>query len=793
MVGSLTRILLFILPLLSCLQATSQQYSINIKVRDNFNLPVSHATVIINGMVSMADSTGMLSTKLSKGKYQIIVSATGFADTSSTLLVTKNTDFSIVVRSTIRSLQAVVVSGSRSMLRNQMSTHTLDMTQIQKLPVLLGEIDPLKTITLLPGIKNGGDAGAGIYVRGGGPDQNLVLLDGNPVYNPNHLLGFFSVFNGDAIRNVEVIKGGMPAEYGGRLSSVISINTKEGNFDSLKLSGGIGLISSRLSVEGPIIKKKASFNVSFRRTYIDQVARLIAPDSIGNNGYFFYDVNARIDYQLNKNNSFFFTFYTGRDRFNLVDNDDEDEGGRTREFNAIWGNSIAGITWKQQLSQQLKQEFSVVRNGFNLTSRIAYGTNSFVLSSGLTDYQLKNDWTYTPHTWLRLKAGLQYTWHNFRPGAGSSNEGLQEFRSRIQDQHAREAAAYLSADLDIHPNLNIVAGLRYSYFNQVGPTERVIYGVDGSPTGQTETFKKGESIAQYHYPEPRISLLYKLSQTDNVKLSFTRTIQYLHLATTSAATFPSDLWIPSSRLIQPGKADQVAIGYFKAFADGKYEISTEAYFKTMNNQIEFRPGAQLLLNQNIEGEMIFGKGKAYGIELFFQKKTGKLNGWIGYTLSRSERTFPDMNKGEPFPYRYDRTHDISVVANYQLSSKWSASTVFVYGTGNALTMPTGRFVYNLGYDLRDREPIFTNINQYDAINDYRMPAYHRLDIAFSYTPKPQSKKRYKSSWVFGLYNVYNRENPYFIYLDADEETSTIKGKKVFLFPVIPGITWNFKF
>lgn len=775
---------------IGCLPGYAQIHTLSILVSDSSQLPVANATLKINKKENVVDSAGYAALKLPSGHYTISVSAIGHYTTSISFYLKNDTSLSIALRARESLLRNVVVTASRNIHRNQMSTQAISIAQIKKLPVILGETDPLKTITLLPGIKNGGEASAGIYVRGGGPDQNLVLLDNIPVYNPNHLLGFFSVFNGDAIKGIEVIKGGMPAEYGGRLSSVIAVNSREGNKDTLKGSGGIGLISSRLSLEGPLIKKKASFMISARRTYIDQVARLIAKDSIGENGYYFYDVNARADFQINKNNQLGLTFYIGKDDFKFVDDDDD---GPRRAFNATWGNTIAGLSWKQQPGRKLKQEFMVVRNDFDLASKVDFGSSGFVFSSGLTDYQLKNDWVYTADSWLKWKWGWQYTWHSFRPGAGSSNAGFQEFKSQVNDQHAREAAAYLSMDMNITSQLNMIAGLRYSYFNQVGPTERVIYGPDGAPSGETEVYAKGESIARYHYPEPRISLLYKLPNQASIKLSYTRTIQYLHLATTSAATFPSDLWVPSSKLIKPGIAEQVAAGYFKDFGNGKFEMSVEAYYKTMSNQIEFKPGAQLLLNQNLEGEMIFGSGKAYGVEFFVQKKTGRLTGWIGYTLSRTERTFPDMNDGQPFPYRYDRTHDVSVVASYRLSKKWEASSVFVYGTGNALTMPTGRFIYNVGYDGDRRRPLFTNINQYDKINDYRMPAYHRMDIAFTYTPHPDSKKRFKSSWNFSLYNVYNRYNPYFIYFDVKEDEQTIKGKKVFLFPIIPGVTWNFKF
>lgn len=768
----------------------AQNHTLTIKVLDSVLLPVGNATIKINQKASFADSTGTFSAMLPKGRHRIVISSIGHYSANHNILVNSDTTISVYLQSRESLLQNVIVTANRNIMRNQMSVHSLEMAQIQKLPVILGEVDPLKTITLLPGIKNSGEAGAGIYVRGGGPDQNLVLLDGIPVYNPNHLLGFFSVFNGDAVKNIEVIKGGMPAEYGGRLSSVIAVNTKDGNKDSLKFGGGVGLISSRLSLEGPLIKKRSSFVISARRTYIDQVAKLVAPDSIGNNGYFFYDINGKADFIINDKNALYLTFYTGKDKFTFADDDND---GPTREFNAIWGNTILGLTWKQQLNRKWKHELSLVRNDFNLNSRIIFGTNGFVFSSGLTDHQVKNDWVYTPLNWIKWKGGIQYTWHTFRPGAGNSNQGIQEFQSQINDQHAREAAGYISTDINVTTRLNVIAGLRYSYFNQVGPTERVIYGPNGSPTGEIDYYKRGESIARYHYPEPRINILYKLPDAASIKLSYTRTIQYLHLATTSAATFPSDLWVPASQLIKPGKAEQIAAGFFRGLGNGRYEVNVEAYYKTMTNQLEFKPGARLLLNQNIEGEMIFGSGKAYGLELFLQKKTGKLTGWIGYTLSRSERTFPGMNEGKAFPYRYDRTHDVSVVANYSLSKKWEAAAVFVYGTGNALTMPTGRFVYNLGYNVQDQEAIFTNINQYDKINDYRMPAYHRFDIAFTYTPKPKSTKRFKSNWVFSIYNVYNRRNPYFIYLDADEDDQTIKGKLVYLFPILPGVTWNFKF
>ncbi len=767
----------------------AQQCRVTLRIIDAENTQVPEASININQKKIKADSFGIAIAILQPGNYFFTVTAVNHYPFSANLFIKNDTVLVAQLKMRQSLLGNVTIFSSRNVTRNQLGIQTIGSEQLKKLPVILGEVDPLKTITLLPGIKSGGEASSGIYVRGGGPDQNLVLLDGIPVYNPNHLFGFFSIFNGDAVKNVEVIKGGIPVEYGGRLSSVITIDTRDGNKDSLKGIGGLGLISSRLSLEGPLIKGRSSFIVSGRRTYIDQLAKAAAPKKVGGNGYYFYDINAKVGYTLNKNNQLQFTFYTGTDKFAY----DKPFDGRSRMFNTFWGNTLAGFTWKQQISSKLQQQTTAVYDKFALDSRLGFNTISFIFTSGLEDRQLKSDWQLAGNNWLKIKWGAQYSWHQFTPGAGNVTSGVQEFKSKVTSQFAQEAAAYFSTDINITTKLNIISGIRYSYFNQTGPTTRVLYGSDGIPTGTTEVFLKGQSIAQYHYPEPRISLLYKLPGNSSIKVSYTRTIQYLHLATTSSATFPSDLWIPSSKLVKPAIAEQYAGGYFKNFENNGYECSAEAYFKTMNHQIEFKPGAQLLLNQNLEGEMIFGSGKAYGIELFFQKKRGKLTGWIGYTLSRTERTFDKLNSGKPYIYRYDRVHDLSIVANYTLSKKWEASAVFVYGTGNALTFPTGRYTYNLGYDNGEGAVIFTNINQYNKINDYRLPAYHRLDISFTYTPKPGRKKRFKSSWNFGIYNVYNRYNPYFIYLDANEDTRTIQGKEVYLFPIVPAVTWNFSF
>jgi TonB dependent receptor/TonB-dependent Receptor Plug Domain len=766
----------------------AQQISVKIIVKDNGEQLLLNVSLSINDKKLKSDTAGSVVHLVSAGKITITASVVNHYNFIQSFVLTTDTTLQIILKQRQSLLNTVVVRTSKNVSANQMGVQTISAEVLKKLPVIFGEVDPLKTITLLPGIKNGGEGGGGVYVRGGGPDQNLILLDGVNVYNPNHLLGFFSVFNGDAIKSIEVLKSGFPAEYGGRLSSVININSRDGDMQKIKTNASIGLISTKLGLEGPIIKNKASFIINARRTYIDQVAKPFAKDRIGGNGYFFYDVNARASYIIDKKNRLNFNFFNGVDEFTFSNND-----GAGRTFNTNWGNTIAALQWEQKINNRLSHNTGIIYNRFKLDSRFGFSTIQFLFTSGLKDWQFKSDWNLKKYDWLKLKWGIQYINHTFKPGAGGVTAGVTSFETILQNKNAHELAGYVSADVDVLPELNLIAGVRYSYFNQVGPTEEDIYDGDGFPTGEKVKYNKGQSLAQYQNPEPRLSLRWKLNEQSSIKLSYANTIQYLQLATTSNASFPSDLWLPASRRIKPGRANQVSAGYFKNIKNNTYEFSAEVYYKSLSNQLEFKPGANLLLNANLENEMIFGKGKAYGLELFLNKKLGKLTGWVGYTLSRSERTFDAINGGKAFPYRYDRTHDLSIVANYPLSKRWEASAVFVYGTGNALTLPVGRFTYNLSYNTTERQPIFTNINLYDKINDFRMPAYHRLDISFAYTRKPNTKRRYKSSWNFGIYNVYNRANPFFIYLSADEGTQKVVGKKVYLFPIVPSVTWNVKF
>lgn len=735
------------------------------------------------------DTKGYFSLVVTPATKTITVTYVGYRTKIISIDIKTNTVLSIVLTQTGVEAKEALVTGernSKNVTSTEMSRVELTGEQVKMLPVIFGEPDVLKAITLLPGIKSGGEGGTGFYVRGGGPDQNLVLMDDAVIYNPSHLLGFLSVFNTDAVRNVEVIKGGMPANYGGRLSSILNVNLKEGNDKEYVVSGGVGLISSRLMVEGPIKKGKSGFMVAGRRTYIDALVKPFLTTEQKANGYYFYDFNAKAHFVIDDKNKLIFSGYFGRDIFTF-----KSPVNKLVKFQVGWGNAAASLRWYHSYNKRLYSNTVAIYNRYDLNNKFEFGDNGFQLSSGLRDWNLKHDFYYTPNAKHQIKTGFQYIYHTFTPGIATGQIGTISIDEKVNKQYAHESALYAMDEFKVGKRFTINAGLRAVLFTQVGPFTEKIFDDQDVEIGTGKSYSGGEPIKTYVGLEPRFAATCLLNSNTSVKASFTRTYQFLHLATTSGAQFPADLWVPSSRLVKPQIAYQYAIGLFKNFNENAYETSIEAYYKPMYNQIEFKPGAELFFNQNLENEMIFGKGLSYGVEVFGKKKFGKLTGWIGYTWSRTTRQFDELNQGEAFFFRYDRTHDISLVGTYQFNKKWSGTMVFVYGTGNAATLPTSRYAYRAGYDLEKNEPKFTFVDLYDKVNDFRLPAYHRLDVSFTYIKK--KTERYESSWNFSIYNLYNRANPYFIYFVPDLEALKVRAYMVYLFPILPSVAWNFKF
>lgn len=753
------------------------------------------ATIYIKELATggQTNEYGFYTLSVPPGTYTLVITYPGFSKQESQKKILDNTSLSFNLAPLGFTSSEVVISSqrtNRNVTSTEMSRLEITGNQIKELPVVLGEPDVLKAITLLPGIKSGGEASTGFYVRGGGPDQNLVMMDEGVIYNPSHLLGFLSVFNTDAVRNVEIIKGGMPAQYGGRLSSILNVSMKEGNNKKTEVNGGIGLISSRLSVEGPIKKDKSSFLIAGRRTYIDAVVRPFLPDSLKGNGYYFYDFNAKANYVINDKNRIYLSVYHGRDVFSF-----RSPQNRDINFSTSWGNTMASFRWNKVISNNMFGNLSIVYNQYDLNNQFEFGQNNFKIvfnaTSGIRDWNAKYDIQHKASAKHQLRYGVNYTFHTFQPGIASGQAGANLINNSIQNQYAHEGAAYFQDEWKISNRLSANIGLRYVIFNVVGPYTENIFDDNNLPIGTGEVWRRGESIVQYDGWEPRAAVTYLLTSQSSLKASFTRTYQFLHLATTSGANFPADLWIPSSRLVQPQLAYQYAMGYFRNFDNNNYESSIEAYYKPMLNQIEFEPGTQLFFNQNLERSIISGRGLSYGVEFFLKKKTGNTTGWFGYTWSRTTRQFDELNNGQPFFYRYDRTHDFSLVISQVISKKWNANVVFVYGTGNAITLPSSRMPFRIGFDANTGDPSFLFVDIYDQINSFRMPAYHRMDIGFTYMHKKTEK--WESSWNFSVYNVYNRANPFFIYFFPDIEAREVKAYMVYLFPILPSVAWNFKF
>ncbi|WP_240312781.1 TonB-dependent receptor [Flavihumibacter solisilvae] len=744
------------------------------------------ASIAVNGKGKgvYSNNYGYFSITLPEGPYDITITYTGYETMKYSVALDRDLVSNQFLRPRMTTNEEVVVYAKRKdgNVRNaQMGKFDLSISQVKSLPVVFGEVDILKTLQLLPGVRNAGEGNAGFYVRGGGPDQNLIMLDDAVVYNTGHLFGFFSIFNSDAIKNVSLIKGGMPAQYGGRVSSVLDIAMKDGNSNKFEAEGGIGTISSRLSIQGPIKKDKASFIVSARRTYIDVLMKPFVPKSSSfyGSGYYFYDLNTKVNYKFSDKDRIYLSGYFGRDVFTFKNNQ------RSFSANIPWGNATATLRWNHLFHRKLFSNTTLVFNNYNFAFNGTQNNLSFNVSSGIKDLTAKFDMDYYPAPRHKIRFGALYTYHTFKPNLVSGGSDSIDFKpNNAQRKYARETGIYIQDDWEISDRFQLGAGLRYSGFTQVGRYTVFERDADGNKLDSI-VYDKGEKVKRYGGLEPRATLRFSINESSSLKASVTRNYQYIHLVTNAGSTLPTDLWEPSTLRVKPQAAWQYAAGYFRNFHDNQFETSIELYYKKMDNQIEYREGYTPSL-KDPEEEFVFGDGWSYGTELFVRKNTGRLTGWIGYTLSWTWRKFPDLNDGDRYPARYDRRHDMSVVAMYELNPKWKLSSVFVYGTGNAMTLPERFYIVN---------GVLTQ--EYSRINHYRMPAYHRLDFAATYTPVPKKQRRLKSSWVFSIYNVYSRMNPYFIYYDqtgsAYQGTLKVEALQVSLFPIIPSVTWNFKF
>ena len=731
------------------------------------------ATVSVPGLAlgTTTNELGFYTLSLPQGTYTLQATYLGYTTFKSTVKLSGNQTVNITMEAAPNELQVVEIEAQalRQKLNDtRMSVEKLTTKEAKLLPALFGEVDLIKTLQLKPGVQSGGEGSSGLYVRGGGPDQNLVLLDNALIYNPSHLFGFFSVFNSDAVKSVELYKGGFPAQFGGRLSSVVDVAMAEGNPDQVRASGGLGLISSRLTLDGPIVKDKATFLVSGRRTYVDVFTRLINQQNEDNKNYnpipdyYFYDLNGKLNYKLGDKDELILSSYYGRDFFTFKDDD--------FKFGFDWGNKMVNLNWRHKYSDRLYGNTSAGITSYKYAIKNEIDIFTFRLTSDIENYTFKTDFDLFLSGGHSVKFGGSATRHFFTVGRLNfdSDDNSLTFGAG-NDYRATEFGAYLADDYQVSAKLSLNYGLRFSGFH---------------------------NQKTYVALEPRLAAKYNLSENTSLKGSFASMMQYVHLVSNSGASLPTDIWYPSSGYVKPQRSQQVAAGLSHLFGNGEFLFTNEVYYKWMKRQIDFRDGANLFLNDDLEAEFLFGRGKSYGNEAYLERVKGRTTGWIGYTLSWTYRQFASenpedaINDGNWFPTRYDRRHDLSVVLLHQLSPRINLTGSFTYGTGNAYSLPVARYAFQ---DVEGQNATVVPI--YSERNRFRLAPNHRLDLGLVWKLKP---KRGSADLTFSVYNAYNRRNPYFVYFDQveDEETGrTLKfqAKQVSLFPTIPSVTYNFKF
>lgn len=765
-------LLLFLFFSFSIQAQTTQRRTISGTIKDGkTGEELIGATVYVKdtaGIGTVTNGYGFFSLTLPANKNQIGIRYIGFDDYLVNLDTLTGTLLNVSLLPASKVLKEVEIKATKAnenITNAQMSAVKLDVKQLEKIPVLFGEKDILKTIQLLPGVQPASEGNSGFYVRGSSNDQNLILLDEAPVYNASHLLGFFSVFNNDAIKDATLYKGNMPSEYGGRLASVLDIKMKEGNSKEYVIGGGIGLISSRLNIEGPIVKDKGSFIVTGRRTYADLFLKLSKNENLRKSILYFYDINAKANYRIGQRDRIFISGYFGQDRFGFQD-----------RFSIVYGNATATARWNHLFSDKLFSNTSFIFNDFNYT--VGINVANIDVKSVIRDFSLKEDLDFYLNSKNKLKFGFLTTFHTIVPGQVISKDTARIGNIFLAKSYGWENAVYAQHEVQLWNKVTINYGVRLSIFSQVGPSKYFKFPQEG--VIDTFNLKLGQFNKTYVNPEPRVSVSYNFFKDMSFKAAYSRNVQNLHQLSATTTSFATDRWVMTSNNIKPEICDQVSAGYYVNFYKDMFEVSVEGYYKWMQNQIDYKNGATLRANETVETELLYGVGRAYGAEFFFKKRTGKFTGWISYTLSRTERKFEQVNQNTWFPARYDRTHDLSIVLMYDITPRINVSATWIYYTGNAATFLTDK--YFIGGQV---------VPGYGNRNQDRFPDYHRLDIGATFVLK--KRKTWEHDLNLSIYNLYARKNAYTIEFAVDDENNSTYYKKTYLFRVVPSITYNFKF
>ena len=789
------KIITFLVVLLSALSSFGQEkFTLSGTIIDaNSNETLIGVNVVIPELKTgvTTNEYGFYSITIPKGNYTVQISYLGYLTISESISLNQNIKNNFNLYSNETALQEVIITDNKTKIdikKPEMSVNKLSISAIKKMPVVLGEVDVLKSILLLPGVTNAGEGASGFNVRGGGADQNLILLDEATIFNSSHVFGFFSVFNPDAIKDLKLYKGGIPARYGGRASSVLDIYQKDGNSKGFHVNGGIGLISSRILAEGPLVKDKGSFLIGGRSSYAHLFLKLSEEQK--NNSAYFYDLNTKLSYKLDSNNSLYLSGYFGRDVFSL-----------NKSFTNIYGNATLNLRWNHLFSEKLFSNLSLIYSDYY------YGLDldfvGFKWDSGIRNYNIKYDFKNYISDKFKLNYGVNGIYYEFNPGTikpSDENSGINF--DQLDKKYAFEPALYINADHEISNRIALSYGLRYSMFYRLGQSTVNIYADNNpvtfnsalqiyekaTPIG-TKFYDRNKVMQSYNYLEPRFSLAYQINDEQSIKASYNRMVQYLQLISNTSSPTPLDVWTPSDSFIKPQIADQVALGYFKNFNDDMYSLEVETYYKEVQNRLDYIDGADLIANKAIEQIILNGQLRSYGLEIMFRKNEGKFNGWISYTLSKSEQQTPGrtsvetgINNGQWYNSVYDKLHNVAITTSYNLNEKWSFGANFALQTGQPVTYPVGQYDY-LGI----------NVPSYGLRNENRLPAYHHLDIAATLTPTKNKNREWKGEWVFSIYNLYNRKNAASINFRQNTDTGSNEAVKTSIFGVVPAVSYNFKF